>query len=162
ANRRLASGSTCSGPGQGEDRVVRDVTGDGIPDVFSRGAGAISVWVGQGGCAFGAEHRTPTPGLVWSWFGTIDTDPLVDVVYVVQGNIALARATGPGDFGSPALVPYAGHVDGIATGDFSGDGLPDLLVIDQTARKITVFNQGTMMQFAPTQTLTWLPTDQEL
>jgi hypothetical protein len=163
SDRRLGPMATCDGPGTGIYRGVRDLTGDGRPEVFSLSASAISVWPSMGGCMYGTERRSTVTSYTHV-FVDANRDGLLDLVHTTMGGVGVSLATAPGDFAASVVSPLRGSFEYLAAGDWNRDGSIDALVIDNSARTITVL-QGdasrrltTSQTFMSTATEVWFPT----
>ncbi len=52
------------------------------------------------------------------------------------GSVALLKETSPtsGTYGSAVIIPVGGHPNDVQMADLNGDGLPDLIVADDTGQ----------------------------
>jgi uncharacterized protein (TIGR03437 family) len=113
--------------------AIADLNHDGKPDVVAADSGGIDVLLGKGNGALGAfktfSSSAPLSSLALADF---NADGNLDVASAVPSNGALALFTGNGDGTfQPAntislpgsVVPYT-----VVSGDFNGDGKPDLAV----------------------------------
>jgi hypothetical protein len=163
SDRRLGPMAMCDGPGTGIYRGVRDLTGDGRPEVFSFGTAVLSVWPSMGGCTFGTEHRSTLTAYTHV-FTDANRDALLDLVHTTAGGLGVSLATAPGDFGASVVSPLRGSFEYLAAGDWNRDGSVDALVIDNSARTITVLQGDTSRRLTASQTFTstatevWYPT----
>ena len=137
-DRGLGAMTSCAGPGSGPYRGIADLTNDGHPDAFTFAGGALSVWLGSGGCTFGAEHRSAITAYSTA-FVLADGDGLLDLVGTTTGGLGVALATAPGDFGAMVVSPFTGDADYIVAGDWNRDHFVDALVVDNSAHTMTVF-----------------------
>ncbi len=110
-----------------EHRVMRELTGDGLPDAFSFTSGGLNFYVGQGGCAFGPK-LTPLTG-VWGSLVDVNGDGRADLLNQATGSLQTYLATGPGAFGAPLTTQVPGDFDSKEVADFSGDGHLDLVLL---------------------------------
>ena len=112
---------------------LRDLDGDGDPDAVFAGQG-LSRALNDGGGTFGPVVHVPLTGPVAD-VDTLDADGDGDLDAVVSGEtgaeagFSLLVNDGAGNFGPPIFagspqVPSKGRV---ATGDFTGDGIPDVV-----------------------------------
>jgi len=124
-----------------------DVTGDGVMDVISYGDGYTSVYPGMGKGAFGnpVSYVAGLAGLIepepadYDGDGKLDiarTDAATDMSSVQLQTAAGILAASPvlngtGDPDASGLTgESASLTQAVATGDFNGDGVPDVLVLD--------------------------------
>lgn len=153
ADRRLVpTMTTCTGPGMTAYRGLGDLTGDGRPELFASVGGTLSVWVGAGGCMFGAEQRSTMTSFLRA-FVRVDGDALSDAVFTTTGGVAVALATGPGLFGAPVVTTLRGDFEGLAAGDFNRDGFVDALLVDNEAHSVTVLRGDAARRFTVAQTI---------
>lgn len=110
---------------------IRDFTGDGANDVVDVDAGSntISVLVnrGDGVLADAVSSPTNTAGSAAQTVADFNGDDRADVaVSHPAGAVAVNFGRGDGTFDPPATYPGPLGGIGIASGDFDGDGHPDI------------------------------------
>lgn len=109
--------------------VLADVNHDGKLDVIGP-----TIWLGSADGTFQeGQHVIPTPANVCTYacpvIADFNTDGNLDVVTVVRGGINLYSGVGDGTFLPPVYRwLFPGDPGGLLSGDFDGDGLPDLLM----------------------------------
>jgi len=118
--------------------AIDDFNHDSIPDlaVVNIGSGGVSVMIGNGDGTFSfhgaiAEYDIRN-GAVGVATGDFNGDGHVDLAVTAQfgDSVQLLLGTGLGDFRPGPVVPAGLHPGPIAAGDFNGDTIPDLLVVN--------------------------------
>jgi len=132
--------------------VTGDFNGDGIPDLVVANSGSNSVTILLGD---GAGHFTPTGNT--SPTGTnpdaitaadFNGDGVTDLAVVNSGDgtITILIGDGTGTFTPTHTNPPVGKASfsdtGIATGDFNGDGIPDLAVANASSGLTILLGNG--------------------
>jgi len=138
--------------------AVADFNGDGIKDLAVGNISTNNVWValGTGSGTFTIASSPPVgnapisiavadftgdgkPGLAVASFGKIVTEPAVNASYFLDpilagsstpGSVSILEGNGDGTFAAATTLPasMAPASVFVATGDFNGDGIPDLAV----------------------------------
>jgi autotransporter-associated beta strand protein len=116
--------------------AVRDLNGDGFPDVIfvSDSGQVLGVFLGNGdGTLKGPPLLSPTSfssgGYSLLAIEDFDGDGQLDVSVPARfGREAVLYGKGDGTFGPPSYYAMASSAWAVATGDFNGDGAPDLAV----------------------------------
>jgi FG-GAP-like repeat/FG-GAP repeat len=143
-----------------ESVAVRDFNGDGIPDlaVVNFNSNNLSILLGKGDGTFQAAVNYaigPYPGNSTSVaVKDFNGDGIPDLAVAFGGGVRMLLGNGDGTFQSTAISYLAGgsyYVGffpqfNLAAGDFNGDGLPDLAVVNSDARSVSILlNDGKWM-----------------
>lgn len=134
--------------GNKDQFVSVDVNGDSREDwVMSTSIGTIAVFINMGNGNFAPRVDYPAGGSATKLAAAdFDGDGLNDLVAASKLNVRLLHNLGAGTFGPPVIYsakPMQGL--GSATGDFNGDGYPDVARLEQqtpNAVLSVMFNQG--------------------
>ncbi len=102
-----------------------DLNGDGAPDLVAGSFHTLSVLLNHGDGTFSRDDYTvASDDLDTIAFGDLDEDGVVDIV---TGTAQVLFGRGGGTFGAAETLAHpAGHVQGMALGDFNRDGHLDL------------------------------------
>ena len=155
--------------------ISADFNGDGLPDLalvdtgVNRIGQAVEILLGTNNGGFGPAKAFPTGtqpegltatdfnhdghlDLVVTNFGTFPTD---------RGGVSLLLGNGDGSFQAPANFAAGDFPVGIASGDFNGDGNPDVVVADfgtsAGVAGVTLLLGNGNNGFAPAQTVVTFP-----
>jgi hypothetical protein len=117
------------------DVKILDLNGDRHLDlaVANAGSSVVSVWLGNGDGTFGTRLDFPTgPTPKSVAIGDFNRDGRLDLATPNQSgasvSVLLARATGPFGYESPVDYPVCFGTHDLDVGDFTGDGIADLIV----------------------------------
>lgn len=112
--------------------AAADVTDDGLPDVLVTGdQGNVIILSALAAGGFDAAGSVSIGGRALGIVAVDlngDAQPDLAVVDNQNNRVAVALASGPGRFAATQLYPVAEAPSNIASGDFDGDGRPDLAV----------------------------------
>ncbi len=165
SNKRSSDASVLLGNGRGslarprtfvadqEPRalLVRDVTGDALPDLVTVNQGTdtpnLAVLPGLGDGAFGAVEDVmtqPQPSTVVT--GDADNNGLTDLI-VSQlpsqasgaGSLRIMLAQSDGSFGPPSTLASTGDAIAAVAADFNVDGVLDVGAVNRSTNNVSVF-----------------------
>ena len=114
--------------------LARDLDGDGRADIVASDPASRSIWIwfaspGGGFSAPAVVAANVPPGRILS--GDIDGDGAPDLFLLhanAQSGFTLLRNDGHGGFAPPVLYAGPGGSRTGTTGDFNGDGVPDVAI----------------------------------
>jgi hypothetical protein len=113
--------------------AVGDLTGDGVPDVVitDNATAYLGIFVGTGDGNLALDDQVAMFGRS-PVIADFNGDHKADIAMISGGSVAMLPGDGQGGFGLPATfsLPALGTLPVISmvTGDFNGDGKPDLAI----------------------------------
>jgi hypothetical protein len=133
--------------------AVGDFNGDGILDLaVSNESETVTVLLGNGDGTFTATATSPATGYapLAIAVGDFNGDGILDLAVTngdwnsTAGAVTILLGNGDGTFTATATSPATGYgPDAIAVGDFNGDGIPDLAVLNTCGINVTTCDSGT-------------------
>lgn len=113
--------------------AIKDLNGDGMPDVISLGPKGTIIYLGKPGLKF-APPIAYSFSAGYSNFGVTDPliddyngDGILDLATTAFDGIYIAYGRGDGSFRAPRPTESGTAIGGIAVGDFDEDGAPDVI-----------------------------------
>jgi hypothetical protein len=123
--------------------AIRDLSGEGRPDVAvtDSGSGSVSIRLGTGGGALGPPTTYATgAGPASVAIGDLDGDGRRDLVVADSGSgtVSVRMGTGAGALGPRAAYPAGAGPVSVAIADLDGDGLGDVVAADSDQAAVSV------------------------
>jgi hypothetical protein len=128
-------------PGGAGRLAVADFNGDGVPDLATTNydSGTVSILLGRGDGTRGDAARYDAgvgPGSIV--VGDFNGDGILDLAvtnfsYTGTNTVSILLRNGDGSFRPPTSYACGARPVGLVTGDFNGDGVPDLAVAGANA-----------------------------
>jgi hypothetical protein len=127
--------------------VSGDFNGDGSLDlaVVNGQDNTVSVLLGSASGSFSAQQPFPTGAMPVSIVAVdLNSDKKLDLATANQtdGTVSVLFGNGDGSFAGQVTVTAAPRLNGLAVGDFNGDGLPDLVATTIDGNLVFLTNSG--------------------
>ena len=125
--------------------AIEDVTGDGYPDVLTAnyGSATVSVLVSGVSNGFGATSYLPTTFGFGFCLTDVTGDGNADLVGATNLGVRVQPGNGAGGLAAGVEYPTGGGImRGVATGDFDGNGLLDLVTANTDNSASVLLNDG--------------------
>ncbi len=136
--------------GSGLSIVSADLQGDGLPDLLlvtsSYLSNSLLTFLNVGKGVFGPSNAYPVPlNSIYVGAGNFNSDTYPDVVVSANGQGSVASLlfnNGHGGLMDGELVTSVQSAAYLVTGDFNGDGKPDLAAVNQGTGLSILLNNG--------------------
>ncbi len=143
--------------------AIGDLNGDGKLDlVVANGTSSISVLLGNGDGTF-RPHVTYNPGFSPRALSVVDLNGDGKLDLAVTGNgvalngisksLSTMLGRGDGTFAAATSIAAGNAPQGVATGDFDGDGIVDIVVADAFDNMLSILQGNGDGTFRPVRTL---------
>lgn len=131
------------------DLLIRDLSGDGLPDLAGASASDVTVMLGDGGPCFGRRTVLPVGDRARTIAaGDLTGDGLPDLAVGTddEADIRVFESSASGLMGPERTLPLAMRPEQLLIHDLNGDGSPDLIARHRaevsSMMRITVFLNG--------------------
>jgi hypothetical protein len=125
---------------KGETVLLRDLNGDGKLDAITSNAdpASVSVYLGNGDGTFQAAHNFAAPSSFLA-IGDFNVDGKLDIAAATRTTATILLGDGTGGFTVSSTFPLGSYIQGIATASLRGNGVYDLLAVDNEANTMRLF-----------------------
>ena len=125
---------------KGETVLLRDLNGDGRLDAITSNAdpASVSVYLGNGDGTFQAAHNFAAPSSFLA-IGDFNADGKLDIAAATRTTATILLGNGSGGFTVSSTFPLGSYIQSIATASLRGNGVYDLLAVDNEANTMRLF-----------------------
>ena len=127
---------------KGQTVVLRDVNGDGKLDAITANEGTadVSVFLGNGNGTFqGAREFAVTSAPSFLAIGDFNADGKLDIAAASRTTATILLGNGTGGFTASATFTVGSFIQGIAAASLRGNGVYDLIAVDNEASSMRLF-----------------------
>ncbi len=124
--------------------VAGDFNNDSIPDLAAAGSSIIAVLLGNGDGTFQAPrifntNFTPSSQAVADFNSDGNLDLVAGGSSFGPGTVVVLLGNGNGTFQAPKSFTTVNTISALTTGEFNGDGRPDLVTVSPNTNSVSVF-----------------------
>jgi hypothetical protein len=120
--------------------AIGDFNGDGIPDlaIVNDFGNSVNVWLGNGDGTFQAPISSPAPRGQSIVAADFNADGNLDLAIADGSHLYVLMGNGDGSFQTQVSYDAGATPKAVVSGDFNGDGVPDLAAVSFTDGTVEV------------------------